>query len=269
MTDKAKVRDLIIKAHTHATAGKRERALSLIREALDLDPEEMVITGTILSLEEGGGPAPKKSPPRVAKPVRHPERTDPMAIDPKLEKALDLSEKCRSKGDNAKALAYLKKAKTLFPDSSLVEERLSSLTIALKAENFLRMARKSLDDREAARAVKAARKAFETFPGVQGLGEVLDEIESLSRASGEVEFTGDYRHDIDLEDEDGSAEDYGDYEDESSDSVDDLIERIRQLVREDQWDEAAVLVEQGVSDYPGNELLETFKVKFKRLGFLG
>ena len=54
-----------------------------------------------------------------------------------------------------------------------------------------------------------------------------------------------------------------------SGSVDDLIERIRQLVREDLWEEAAVLVEQGVAEFPGNELLETFKVKFKRLGFIG
>jgi tetratricopeptide (TPR) repeat protein len=263
MADHDRVRDFIRDAHRNAVSGNRERALELVRKALALDPDERVITETILAMEQGAAPAKPRPAPVIPDPVRLPERTDPMAIDPKLEKALDLSEQCRRSGDNAKALAYLKKAKVLFPDSSLVEERLTSLTSCLQAETLISVARKRMEQGEMQKAVSAARQAFVALPDAQGLGELLSDLEATSKNSPAVQFEGEYRHDIDLND----GEDFEEYDD-TPDSVDDFIERIRQLVRDDRWDEAAILVEQGVSDFPDNELLETFKVKFKRLGFL-
>jgi hypothetical protein len=120
-----------------------------------------------------------------------------------------------------------------------------------------------MEQGEMQKAVSAARQAFVALPDAQGLGELLSDLEATSKNSPAVQFEGEYRHDIDLND----GEDFEEYDD-TPDSVDDFIERIRQLVRDDRWDEAAILVEQGVSDFPDNELLETFKVKFKRLGFL-
>lgn len=263
MADQNRVRDFIKDAHRSAVSGNREHALELVRKALALDPDERVITETILAMEQGAAPAKPRPAPVIPDPVRLPERTDPMAIDPKLEKALDLSEHCRRSGDNAKALAYLKKAKKLFPDSSLVEERLTTLTACLQAETLISVARKRMEQGEMQKAVSAARQAFAVLPDAPGLCELLSDIETVSRNSPAVQFEGEYRHDIDLND----GEDLEEYDD-SPDSVDDFIERIRQLVRNDRWDEAAILVEQGVSDFPDNELLETFKVKFKRLGFL-
>ncbi|MFO7625884.1 MAG: hypothetical protein R6V62_01340 [Candidatus Fermentibacteraceae bacterium] len=263
MADQDRVRDFITDAHRNAVSGNRERALELIRKALALDPDERVITETILAMEQGSAPAKPRPAPVIPDPVRLPERTDPMAIDPKLEKALDLSEQCRRSGDNAKALAYLKKAKGLFPDSSLVEERLTTLTTCLQAETLISVGRKRMEQGEMQKAVSAARQAFAVLPDTPGLCELLSELEAISRNSPAVQFEGEYRHDIDLND----GEDFEEYEDTPY-SVDDFIERIRQLVRDDRWDEAAILVEQGVSDFPDNELLETFKVKFKRLGFL-
>lgn len=263
MADQDRVRDFIRDAHRNALSGNRERALELIRKALALDPDERVITETILAMEQGSAPARPRPAPVKPEPVSLPERTDPMAIDPKIEKALDLSEQCRRSGDNSKALAYLKKAKAMFPDSQLVEERLATLTTCLQAETFINAARKRMEQGEMQKAVAAARQAFRVLPDAPGLSELLSDLEAVSRNAPALQFEGEYRHDIDLED----GEDLGDY-DETPDSVDDLIERIRQLVRDDRWDEAAILVEQGVSDFPDNELLETFKVKFKRLGFL-
>jgi len=263
MADQDKVRDFIRDAHRNAVSGNRGRALELIRKALSLDPDERVITETILAMEQGE-PSPKPRPaPVIPDPVRLSERTDPMAIDPKLEKALDLSEQCRRSGENNKALAYLKKAKVLFPDNPIVEERLTTLTSCLQAETLICVARKRMDQGEMQKAVMAARQAFAVLPDAPGLCELLSDLEAISRNSPNVQFEGEYRHDIDLND----GEDIEDY-DETQDSVDDFIERIRQLVRDDRWDEAAILVEQGVADFPDNELLETFKVKFKRLGFL-
>ncbi len=265
MADKDRVRDFIKDAHRSAVSGNREHALELVRKALALDPDERVITETILAMEQGASPAKPRPAPVIPDPVRLPERTDPMAIDPKLEKALDLSEQCRRSGDNAKALAYLKKARVLFPDNPLVEERLTSLTTCLQAETLISVARKRMDQGEMQKAVSAARQAFVVLPDAPGLSGLLSDLETVSRNSPAVQFEGEYRHDIDLNDgEDLEDEEYGD----SPDSVDDFIERIRQLVRDDRWDEAAILVEQGVADFPDNELLETFKVKFKRLGFL-
>lgn len=265
MADQDRVRDFIKDAHRNAVSGNRERALELIRKALALDPDERVITEAILEMEQGATPPRKRPAPVTPDPVRLSERTDPMAIDPKLEKALDLSEQCRRSGDNAKALAYLKKARVLFPDNHLVSERLTSLTSCLQAETLISVARKRMDQGEMQKAVSAARQAFAALPDAPGLCELLSDLEAVSRNSPAVQFEGEYRHDIDLNDgEDLEDEEYED----TPDSVDDFIERIRQLVRDDRWDEAAILVEQGVSDFPDNELLETFKVKFKRLGFL-
>ncbi len=261
MTDQEKARDLIIEARKHALSGKRESALEFIRKALALDPDERVITDTILSLEESG--ARVSPPPSAPEPAIPQERTDPMAIDPKLEKALSLSEQCRSQGENQKALAYLRKAKQLFPDSSLVDDRLASLTICLQAENLVSVARRKLERGEILQAVEAARQAFLLLPETSGLEQIVSELESASETTEQVQFSGDYQEDVDL------ADDGLDEFEAFSGSVDDLIERIRQLVREDLWEEAAVLVEQGVAEFPGNELLETFKVKFKRLGFIG
>jgi tetratricopeptide (TPR) repeat protein len=261
VTEQEKVRDLIAEARRTALSGNREKALELIRKALALDPDERVITDSILAMEEEG--VRKKAPDIVKEsaPFMPSERTDPMAIDPKLEKALDLSEQCRREGDNARALAYLKKARQLFPDNSLVEERLSSLSAALQAETLVSVARKRMEKGETAAAVKAARQAFAILPDVSGLEELLADLEGWS--GGETEFDGDFTHNVDLEDEDA------DLMEGSADSVEDLIERIRQLVREDRWEDAAVMVEEGVAEFPENELLETFKVKFKRLGLIG
>lgn len=262
MTDQDRVRDLIRDARRNALSGNREQALELIRKALALDPDERVITETILSMEEGGIASRPSQAPAVNDSVRLPERTDPMAIDPRLEKALDLSEQCRQAGDNARALAYLKKAKQLFPDSAIVEERLTSLSTTLQAETLVSVARKRLEKGEVKQAVAAARQAFQTFPDAPGLVELLGDIEKASMESAPVVFSG--AQDEEMEPE---GDEEGEYDD-SFDSVDDLIEKIRQLVRDDRWDDAAILVEQGVMDFPGNDLLETFKVKFKRLGFL-
>ncbi len=264
MADQVKVRECIMQAREHIEAGERDKALELIRKALALDPDEQVITETILFIEEDRSAVAQRPSPTTSKPARLPERTDPMAIDPKLEKALDLSEKCRKSGDNAKALAYLKKAIKLFPGNALVEEKLTTLTTVLKAENLVAMARTRIERGEPAGAVTSARLAFQLLPDVPGLVELLDDLEAMSQGEPESgEFNDDLPDDFDLEEED-ILEDYED----SSDTVEDLIERIRQLVREDRWDDAAILVEQGVMDFSGNELLETFKVKFKRLGFL-
>lgn len=263
MADQDRVRDFIRDAHRNAVSGSRERALELIRKALALDPDERVITETILAMEQGSSPPKPRPAPAIPEPVSLPERTDPMAIDPKLEKALGLSEQCRQSGDNAKALAYLKKARALFPDNQLVEERLTALTACLQAETFMTVARKRLEQGDMQKAVAAARQAFSVLPDAPGLPELLSDLETVSRNAPAQQFEGEYRHDIDLND----GEDLEDY-DGTPESLDDLIERIRQLVRDDRWDEAAILVEQGVSDFPDNELLETFKVKFKRLGFL-
>lgn len=260
MTEQEKVRDLIAEARRTALSGNRERALELIRKALALDPDELVITDSILALEEEGV---RKKAPKVADdpiPVIPPERTDPMAMDPKLDKALNLSEQCRREGDNAKALAYLKKARQIFPDNALLEERLSTLTTALKAENLVSVARKKMEKGAMADAVTAARQAFAILPEVSGLAELLADLEASS--GGDTDFDGNFTHDVDLEDEEA------DLMEDSADSVEDLIGRIRQMVQEDRWEDAAALVEEGVAEFPENELLETFKVKFKRLGLI-
>lgn len=263
MTDQERVRDYIREAHKHAVSGNRDNAMELIRKALALDPDERVITDTILSMEESGTRVKSDRSPKAPDTVTLQERTDPMAIDPKLEKALSLSEQCRNEGDDQKALAYLRKAKKLFPDSSLVDDRLASLTLCLQAENLVSAARKNMENGDMNQAVRAVRQAFRLLPDTPGLEEVIGDLESATETTHQVQFSGDYQHDVDLDEE----EDLGDFE-AFQGSVDDLIERIRQLVREDLWDDAALLVEQGVTEFPGNELLETFKVKFKRLGFL-
>lgn len=248
MSDRTKVRDCIEQARGFVREGQREKALAQIRKALALDPEEILITDTILSLEERGDTPPPPAP-KISAGTRplSPGKEASKTLDPKLEKALQLSEACRIQGDTRKALAYLQKARELCPNNVVVQSRLSALAPVLNAERLLQTARGHLENNNPGQAVAAARKAFQTAPDVPGLPELLQEIE----------FRG------------GKTSSADPPADTPEASPDDLIEQVRLLVKEDRWDDAATLVENAVAEYPDNELLETFRVKFKRLGLLG
>ncbi len=271
VTEQEKVRDLIVEAREKALSGNREKALELIRKAIAMDPDEQVITDSILAMEKGAWERAPRAPrePATATPA---ETTAPEAADPRLEKALSLSKRYRLEGDNAKALACLKKAARLFPDNTLVKKRLSSLTTTLQAETMVSVARKRMDEGDMAAAVLAARQAFHILPGVSGLEELLSDMEASSETgfgtepepSSEAGFDWD-----DDDDEDWEEEEEVVLMDDAGGSVEDLIERIRLLVREDRWEDAAVLVREGVAAFPENELLESFNIKFKRLGLNG
>jgi len=134
------------------------------------------------------------------------------------------------------------------------------------------VARKRMDEGDMAAAVLAARQAFHILPGVSGLEELLSDMEASSETgfgtepepSSEAGFDWD-----DDDDEDWEEEEEVVLMDDAGGSVEDLIERIRLLVREDRWEDAAVLVREGVAAFPENELLESFNIKFKRLGLNG
>jgi|GEM_PF-4517985 len=71
MADQDRVRDFIKDAHRSAVSGNREHALELVRKALALDPDERVITETILAMEQGRlsrevTPSPRHTRPRQA-----------------------------------------------------------------------------------------------------------------------------------------------------------------------------------------------------------
>lgn len=257
---KDRVETLLRQARENLAKGNREEALQCVKKALEEDPGEMIITEVILSMETSEDHADeydihqrehKDRPPSV-------ERTEAEDMDPKLEKAFRLSDQALASGDDAKALAYLKKAARLFPDDPAVEEKLTLLKNEIRAANLVKIGLKKLGEGDIPRAIAASRKAFELMPeapGLHGLLSMLEETDTSPRRSS---------------DEPEEAEDS---EAEESSGVPDAgamlwADRIRAAVKDDRFEEAGKMVAEAVRNHPDDPLLDSFHTKLKRLGFV-
>ncbi len=209
-------------------------------EVLEFEPEEYM--------------EPEPEPiEEIEQPVEEKQERKPsMAPEERLQRLFEASDKEYQNGHQQKAIAYLKKAKQLAPDSQEVQERVELLKTRIKSENLVQIAWKKLESGEEAKAVVLARDAFQMFPEATGLDELLSAIEAgvssggagkpasnLSKPSGPDEL---------------SAEEY--------------IAQVRQMVQDNALVAAAELAERAYGIHPHNSLLSEFVDNFRKLGLL-
>lgn len=277
---KNRVKVYLIQAKQYAVEGKKEQALESIRKALAIDPGEMLITEVLLSIERSrDGDFQIENTELADTTVLQPniERNNTTDMDSKLEKIFRLSEEARVSGNEAKALAYLKKGVQLYPDEPEAAQKLEQLKTSIKALNLVKIGLKKLAEGETEKAISASRKAFDLQPETEGLDELLARIEKLIKPEEEeevVEETLEEEPDIEYnaeseESEDTEEEEEELEEEEDSPSGETLLwaDRIRTAVQDDNFEGAGKMVSEAIRRHPDDELLNSFHSKLKRLGF--
>ena len=270
-----KIKNCLIRAKKHASQGNRNAAIDCIKEALSIDPGEMLITEVLLSLErEHNKPSVTDKPEKNNNIEQQStiERISSQPMDAKLEKIFLLSDKAREVGDDVKAIAYLKKARKLYPDNSDVEEKLQALKTLVGASNLVLIGLKALDNDNISKAINASRKAFNLDPNANQLQELISRLEDLS--SEETEMP---KPEIKLEPKpkpkpkpkkiDKTIEKTEIDEDSPEGEALLWADRVRRAVQDDEFEEAGKMVADAIAKFPQDELLNSFYSKLKRLGF--
>jgi len=174
------------------------------------------------------------------------ERTQSMAED-RLQKLFEASDMEYENGHQQKAIAYLKKARQLAPDSQEVTARIDLLRIRIKSANLVQIARKKLESGNVPDAVSFARQAFLTLPQATGLDLLLADLESWEPGAVEGQASGSSSAGV-------TAQEY--------------IAQIRQMVQDNALVAAAELADRAHSVHPADSLLAEFVENFKKLGLL-
>lgn len=278
------IASLVRKAKKKLYQGKREEALDLMRKAVNVDDNNGVLVQVVKAIgrkkphedlavqsEEEPAPAEGSAEEPAASPTednteeaKNQERTASMASDEKLEELFEASDREYMNGHQQKAVAYLKKAKKLAPDSARVKSRIELLKKKIKSANMVKIALKKLQAGEEKKALGLARQAFELFPEATGLHQLLTELEEASSRSPEPEEIDDLDIELDYDEieveEPQPAEDTG--------SSEGIINRIRELVQENSLMEAADLAQKGRRTYPRDRKIAEFVENFKKLGLI-
>ncbi len=265
---KNRVKTHLTQARQYVAGGNREQALLSIKKALAVDPGEILITEVLISMERADSVREQQvNSNEIDIPVLYPttERNITADMDSKLEKIFKLSDEALTSGNDAKALAYLKKAVQLFPDEQQAIDKLQDLKNRFNAENLVKIGVKKLSAGEIQKAIAASRKAFTLAPGVKGLNELLSSIEAAKKIKSEPEEEPE----VEIE-ETVVQEKSEDNSTEQSPGGEALLwaDRIRTAVKDDNFEEAGKMVAEAVRRHPDDSLLDSFYSKLKRLGFV-
>ncbi len=253
------IASLVRKAKNKLHQGKREEALEFMKKAVNIDDNNGVLVQVIQVIGRKKNPTepaeePQNIPEDPVTPVEvksepnteieediNQEGNTAMVSDDQLNKLFEASEREYDNGHQQKAIAYLKKAKKIAPENPEVQIRIDLLKSNIKSLNLIKIARKKLNSGEFARAVELTRELFSMRPDIEGLDELLSEIESHS----------------------GTSVSSG-----SGDSGMEYITRIRELVQDNLLEDAASIAQKAFDIYPDNALITEFVDNFKKLGLL-
>ena len=249
---------LVRKAKKELDRNNRREALELMKKAVSLDDNNGLVIQAIQSFDQKESkkdmswevyeePFFNEPDEQPQAPVEQTERKASMTKGDQLAKLFEASDKAFDESHQAKAIAYLKKARKLDPDNSEVETRIDSLKTRMKAANLISLSRRNLKAGNMSEAVLFAHQAFEMMPGVNGLRELLEDLEIDSSAASPEESTdGDNR----------------------TESNKPYIAKIRQLVQDNSLEEAASIALKSYEDNQDDELLLQFIDNFKKLGLI-
>jgi len=245
-----RVARLVESAKSELDTGSRSAALELMKEAVRFDGNKGLVIQAMLAIERKGATATPSVPDEketggTAIPR---ERKDSMASQDRLTELFASSDSAYEQGDQAGAINFLKQARKLAPDSKDAAMRMALLRRRIKSANLVRIGRRELEKGNPAKAVTIAREAFDLLPQADGLKELLNELELTG---GPEEINTAYPSEPG---EDQSAPGY--------------IVEIRELVQENELEEAASKAQAMLESHPHDELLLRFVEKFRKLGLL-
>lgn len=251
---------LLRKARKELEHNKRREALELMKKAVSIDDNDGLIVQVIQALdrresmkmisdEPDNEPLPDESDEQPQASVEQEEGKVSMTNGERLAKLFEASDKAFDGGHQAKAIAYLKKARKLDPDNPEVETRIDSLKTKMKAANLISLARRNLKAGNVSKAVNFVHQAFEMMPEIDGLAELLDDLENNAP------------------DTPSHAED-ADNCNSRTESDKPYIAKIRQLVQDNSLEEAASIAIDSLQNNQDDELLLQFIENFKKLGLI-
>ncbi|MCK4504144.1 MAG: hypothetical protein KAW14_00890 [Candidatus Aegiribacteria sp.] len=251
---------LVRKAKKELDRNNRKEALELMKKAVSIDDNNGLVIQAIQSLDQKESaktiswelyeePFFNEPDEQPQAPVEERERKISMTKGDRLAKLFEASDKAFDGGHQAKAIAYLNKARKLDPDNTEVEARIDFLKTKMKAANLISLSRRNMKAGNLSEAVRFAHQAFEMMPGIDGLHELLEDIEKIDcNAASPAESTN----------EDNSR----------TESNKPYIAKIRQLVQDNSLEEAASTALKSYEDNQDDELLLQFIENFKKLGLI-
>jgi len=181
-------------------------------------------------------------------------RTTPAASSPRkdegssqnlIREIFAISDSALKAGDETGALECLKRAEVLSPDNPEVKKKMTALRRTLKARVMVKTGCNQVAKGRLADAVKSARKAFDLVPGLNGLRELISDIEDFASR----EFPG--------------KKATSDYEDAEV-----WVSRIRSRIQEGAFPLAAELAAEACAIYPDHKLIRTFVDRFTKMKLL-
>lgn len=251
---------LVRKARKELEHNRRREALELMKKAVSIDDNNGLIVQVIQALDRRESmrmisdipekeTVPDESDEQPQPSVEQVEGKVLMTKGERLAKLFEASDKAFNGGHQAKAIAYLKKARKLDPDNPEVETRIDSLKAKMKAANLISLARRNLKAGNVSNAVSFAQQAFEMMPEVDGLAELLENLEN---------YTTDTVSDAETADNSSIR----------TESDKPYIAKIRQLIQDNSLEDAAGIALDSLQNNQDDELLLQFIENFKKLGLI-
>lgn len=251
---------LVRQAKEELDNNDRKEALELMKKAVSIDDNNGFVVQEIQALDQSEStklifeelyeePFFNEPDEQPEAPVEEIERKAFMMKGDRLTELFEASDKSFDGGHQAKAIGYLNKARKLDPDNPEVETRIDFLKAKMKAANLISLSRRNLNAGNLSEAVRLAHQAFEMMPGVNGLSELLEDLEKIdSNASSKAKST-----------KKGKSR---------TESNKPYIAKIRQLVQDNHLEEAASIALKSFKDNQNDDLLQQFIENFKKLGLI-
>lgn len=177
---KKRAEQLVARAGELARAGNREKALTALQRAAELDPENELIQKRIVELEREQAAMRNFRKSRTSRAHTNIGQASPADF---VSECIKRSDDALSEGDEVRALQELERAKRHDPDNREVSRKILVLRRQIKVSGLVDKAVAKLASGDPAGAVAGARKIFDTWPGAPDLPGLLTRIENYTPPS--------------------------------------------------------------------------------------
>ncbi len=183
-SENARIKRLINSAEELVQKGERQKALTELHKALDIDSGNRSVKKRISEIER------EVSAMRNFKKTRD-SRThktgNSVSSGDFVDECITRSEDAFRQGDEVRALQELERARHHDPDNKLVRRKIVMVRRQIKTDNLYDLALTKLADDDVVTAVKNARIIFNTWSSAPILSALLDKIEEFKPQDAELD----------------------------------------------------------------------------------
>jgi TonB family protein len=254
----SRIEELLRAAEEHLQDGNRDKALEVLKKALDKDPGNEKVQEQISSIEREIA-AMRSFKQTRSRRSHAPEQTIPTGTD-FMEDCLERSKNAFEAGDEVRSLQELERAKRHDPENKDVVKQIQVVRRAIKANNLYDLGITRLRSGETASALEQARKIFSFWPSSPVLERLLDDIEGTDRPVIEEP------EEIDIEE----IEELEDIEEPASPEPaispsEVVVTSIREKIARSSFTEALFEAREGIRKFPENETLRKLLDKLEKI----